>query len=82
MKTKLTLSVDKDLAQFAHAQAQKNKRSVSGMFSEYLQAQKEQAEKTALPSVAEMVGTLKNYQIDDSKKAIARAYAKKYLRRP
>jgi hypothetical protein len=80
MKTKLTLSIDKDLAQFAHKQAITNKSSVSGMFSEYMLQLKTQTQKAARPSVASMVGTLKDYSIDDSKRAIRTIYAQKYSR--
>jgi len=78
MKTKLTLSIDKDLIQFARQQAQYDSTSVSGMVSDFLTSRKEQAKKKTVPGVEKMVGTLKNYQIDDSKAAIRSAYAKKY----
>ena len=78
MKTKLTLSVDKDLVQFARAQAQANKKSVSAMFSDYLLQRKAQARIT--PTIASMRGSLKDYAIDDSKKAIQNAYAQKHSR--
>lgn len=80
MKTKLTLSIDKDLVQFARAQAQANKKSVSGMFSEFLLHRKAQLYKTSTPSVALMRGSLRDYAIEDSKQAIQNAYAKKYSR--
>ena len=78
MKTKLTLSIDEDLAQFAHRQAEISKSSVSGMFSEYLRLLRAHHNKTASPSVASMVGSLKRYPIDDSKKTIRSIYAQKY----
>jgi hypothetical protein len=78
MKTKLTLSIDKDLVEFARQQAQANRRSVSGMFSEFLLSRQEHIKKTSPPSVASMVGTLRHYPINDSPKAIRSAYAKKY----
>ncbi len=78
MKTKLTLSIDKDLAQFAHKQAEISKSSVSGMFSEYLRLCRAHYIKTASPSIASMVGALKRYPIDDSKQAIRSLYAQKY----
>ncbi len=80
MKTKLTLSVDEDLAQFAHKQAEISKSSISGMFSEYLRLRKAYYIKATGPSIASMVGALKRYQIDDSKQAIRTAYAQKYSR--
>lgn len=80
MKTKLTLSVDKDLVQFARAQARANKKSVSGMFSEFLLHRKAQVHKTTVPTVASMRGSLKGYTINDSKQAIQNAYAQKYSR--
>ncbi len=80
MKTKLTLSVDEDLVQFARAQAQAQKKSVSGMFSEYLLRRKAQMRKTTVPTIASMRGSLKNYAIDDSKQAIRNAYGQKYSR--
>lgn len=78
MKTKLTLSIDKSLIQYAQRQARDDGRSISGMFSDFLRAYKAQAEKHARPSVAAMTGTLKQYKIDDSKTAIRAAYAEKY----
>ncbi len=80
MKTKLTLSIDEDLAKFAHKQARANRSSVSGMFSEYLRQYKIQSDKANNPSIASMVGSLKHYSIDDSKKAIMAIYAEKYSR--
>ena len=80
MKTKLTLSVDKDLVQFARTQARANKKSVSGMFSEYLLHRKAQVRKAATPPIASMRGSLKHYAVDDSKQAIQSAYAQKYSR--
>lgn len=78
MKTKLTLSVDQDLIRFARRHARAHKKTVSGMFSEFLERRKAEADKAAVPSVAGMTGSLKHYAIDDSKKAIRAAYAKKY----
>lgn len=78
MKTKLTLSVDKDLVQFARAQARANKKSVSGMFSEFLLHRKVEMRKTTAPTVASMRGSLKAYAVIDSKKVIQNAYAQKY----
>lgn len=78
MKTKLTLSVDRELIQFAQAQAKFNGQSVSGMFSAYLRNRQLQATRQATPNVAAMVGTLKSYSIDDSKQSIRSTYAKKY----
>lgn len=78
MKTKLTLSVDKELVQFARYQAQSKGKSISGMFSEFLLARKSRADRQAIPTVNEMVGSLKRYDIDDSKTAIRAAYAKKH----
>lgn len=80
MKTKLTLSIDKDLAEFAHKQARTNRSSVSGMFSEYLRQHKIQSDKAKTPSIASMVGVLKHYAIDDSKQAVRDIYAEKYSR--
>lgn len=82
MKTKLTLSVEKELIQFARRQARQDSQSVSSMFSEFLRARKERTEKYAAPRITAMVGTLKQYHIDDSKRAIAAAYAKKHTHRP
>jgi hypothetical protein len=81
MKTKLTLSVDKELVQYARQQAKRDGRSVSGIFSDYLRTRKLQVEKKSFPSVTNMVGVLKHYAIDDSKAAIKSAYARKYLSR-
>ena len=79
MKTKLTLSVDRDLVLHARRQARKDGRSVSAMFSNFLLVQKLQIEEKATPSVAAMVGILKRYNIDDSKAATRSAYAKKHI---
>ena len=76
MKTKLTLSVDKELVHFARHQSRSGGKSVSSMFSEFLLAQKAQ---TARPKISAMVGSLKRYNIDDSKKALRSAYARKYF---
>ncbi len=78
MKTKLTLSMDPELIKYARTQAHKKGTSVSGMFADYLNHQKAQTK--TVPTVAEMVGSLKGYNIDDSKAGIRDAYAKKYLR--
>ncbi len=80
MKTKLTLSVDQDLVQFAQRQARVNKKSVSGMFSEFLAQRKVQVDKEAAPNISDMTGSLKKYTVDDSKQAIRAVYAKKYSR--
>ena len=80
MKTKLTLSVDKDLAEFAHKQARTSRSSISGMFSEYLRQHKTQSDKANSPSVSSMVGSLKRYSIDDSKQTMRAIYAEKYSR--
>ena len=77
MKTKLTLSIEKELVQFARQQAHIHKKSVSGMFSEFLEAG---MNKVATPSVKSMTGSLKLYTVDDSKEAIHNAYAQKYSR--
>jgi negative regulator of replication initiation len=79
MKAKLTLSVDKELVHFARSQARNDGKSVSGIFSEYLLARKAQSEHQATPKVSVMVGSLKRYNIDDSKAAIRSSHAKKYF---
>ena len=81
MKTKLTLSVDKELVQYARQQAKRDGRSVSGIFSDYLRTRKSQVEKKSFPNVTNMVGVLKHYTIDDSKPAIRSAYARKHFSR-
>ncbi|MGI9027768.1 MAG: DUF6364 family protein [Candidatus Saccharimonadales bacterium] len=78
MKTKLTLSVDKDIVDFARQHAQSHHTSVSGMFSEFISDHKLHVDKKAVPNVESMVGSLKRYNIDDSKTAIRSNYAKKY----
>lgn len=78
MKTKLTLSIDKELVQVARHEAQSDGKSISGMFSEFLLARKSRAARQAIPKVSEMVGSLKRYNINDSKTAIRVAYAKKH----
>lgn len=80
MKTKLTLSVDKELVHFARTQARSNGRSVSAMFSDFLDARRTQAKRQSIASAADMVGTLKSYSINDSKPGIRAARAKKHLR--
>jgi hypothetical protein len=80
MKTKLTLSVDKNLVHFAHSKARIEGTSVSAMFSRYLYMQKVQSERSAAPSVKAMIGALKEYEIDDSKSSIRSSYVNKYLR--
>lgn len=79
MKTKLTLSVDEELVQFAHRQAGREKRSVSKMFADYLSDRRAQLERRPIKRASEMVGSLKSYKIDDSKSGIRKAYAKKHL---
>lgn len=78
MKTKLTLSIDKDLVQYARHEAQSNGKSISGLFSEFLLSRKVQSRRQAIPRISTMVGSLKSYKIDDSKAAIRNSYAKKY----
>ncbi len=78
MKTKLTLSVDKELVKFARHQAKSDGKSVSSVFSEFLLSRKAQAEHQAVPKTSEMVGSLKVYKIDDSKAALRKSYARKY----
>jgi len=70
MKTKLTLSLDKELVQFARRQAHNNGKSVSDLFNEFLIIYKAQSSHQAIPKVSEMVGSLKAYNIDDSREAI------------
>ena len=79
MKTKLTISVDEELVKFAHAQARIEKRSVSRMFSDFLIASRLQAKRQSIVRAADMIGSLQNYRIDDSKAAIRSTYAKKHL---
>jgi len=79
MKTKLTLSVDKDLVNFARHKAHADGTSVSAMFSRFLTTTRLQSEKKAIPSVKTMVGTLKKYNIDDSKSSVRSIYAHKHL---
>jgi hypothetical protein len=79
MKTKLTLSVEKDLIQYARQQAKHRGQTVSGMFAEFLRRGQERAKRQAAPRVTTMVGSLKGYQIDDTKQTIRAAYAHKHL---
>lgn len=79
MKTKLTLSVDKELVQFARHQAKNDGKSVSSVFSEFLLNRKAQAEHQSVPKISGMVGSLKAYKIDDSKAALRKSYARKYI---
>jgi len=78
MKTKLTLSIDKELVQYARHEAQSNGKSISSIFSEFLLSRKVQSTRQAIPRVSTMVGSLKSYNIDDSKAGIRNSYAKKY----
>lgn len=79
MKSKLTLSIDENLVDYAKQQARREGQSVSAMFSDYLMRRKKTSQSKVV-SVDTMVGSLKNYQIDDSKQAIQAAYAQKYRR--
>jgi hypothetical protein len=79
MKTKLTLSIDKDLVNFAHHRAHMEGTSVSAMFSRFLTTTRLQSEHTATPSVNSMIGTLKAYSIDDSKSSVRSIHADKHL---
>jgi hypothetical protein len=81
MKAKLTLSVDTKVIHFAKQHALRRGESVSSMFSELLMAQKVGVDRSAQPSVAEMLGSLSKYDIDDSKGAIQAAYARKHTSR-
>lgn len=78
MRTKLTLSIDKELVQYAHHEAQSNGKSISGIFSEFLLSRRVQSNRQAVSKVSAMVGSLKPYKIDDSKAGIRNSYAKKY----
>lgn len=80
MKAKLTLSVDEELVEYAHRQAEQTGQSVSKMFSTFLLDKKRRANRRAIPSVDDMVGSLRGHNIDDSKAGIREAYAQKYLR--
>jgi hypothetical protein len=71
--------MDKELVLFARHQAHSDGKSVSGIFSEFLLARKAQSEHQAAPKVSTMVGTLKHYNIDDSKTALRSSYARKYF---
>lgn len=79
MKTKLTLSVDKDLVRIARDQASKEGTSVSALFSKFIVNRKLKADQDNLASVSNMVGSLKAYAVDDSKQAIRSMYAGKHL---
>lgn len=79
MKTKLTLSVDKNLVHIARDQAQAEGTSVSAMFSKFIASQKLEYERKSKPPVKLMVGTLKDYKIDDSKSSIRSIYADKHF---
>ncbi len=78
MKTKLTLSVDKELVQYARKQALSDGKSVSSTFSEFLLTRKAQSERHSVPKISAMVGSLKAYKVDDSKASIRKSYARKY----
>jgi hypothetical protein len=79
MKTKLTLSIDKNLVNIARNQAQAEGTSVSAMFSKFIASQKLLLERKTKPSVKSMVGTLKSYNIDDSKASVRSIYADKHF---
>lgn len=78
MKTKLTLSIDKELVQYARHEAKNNGKSISGIFSEFILSRKIQSTRQSIPKVGAMLGSLKSYKIDDSKAGIRNSYAKKY----
>lgn len=76
MKTKLTLSVDRNLVAVARQQARKQGASISGMFAAFVLAQKRAADDRVKPGV----GSLKDFAIDDSKEGVRKAYAQKNSR--
>lgn len=78
MKTKLTLSIDEDLVQFAHRQAHSTGKSISDLFSEFLAMHRIKSTREGTPKISAMVGSLKTYAINDSKSAVHELYAKKY----
>lgn len=78
MKTKLTLSIDKELVQYARLEAKNNGKSVSGLFSDFILSKKAQSTRQSIPKVGAMLGSLKSYNINDSKAGIRHSYAKKY----
>lgn len=79
MKTKLTLSVDHEIAEAAKQQAAGEGTSVSALFSELLLARQADSARSTMPSMQAMVGSLKAYAINDSKPAIRASHAKKHL---
>lgn len=70
MKAKLTLSVDEELIKFAHRQAHGTGKSISDLFSDFLQAQKNESTHGNVPKINAMIGSLKGYEINDSKPAV------------
>ena len=83
MKTKLTLSIEADLVQFAHLNAKRQGKSLSSLISDFLQKQqaREQAIAATTLTLDEMVGSLAEYDLPYTKAEIQAAYAKKYLNR-
>lgn len=79
MKTKLTLSIDKDLVTIARDVANNDGTSVSALFSDYIVSRKMRLTVSTRSSIDSMIGSLKAYTIDDSKDGIKSAYVQKYL---
>ena len=78
MKTKLTLSIDPELAAFAHQEAKRTGKSVSALFSDTMR-RRQTSEKSNRPSIDDVYGSLAGLDIDTSKEGIRELYAEKYL---
>ncbi|HEY1646261.1 MAG TPA: DUF6364 family protein [Candidatus Saccharimonadales bacterium] len=79
MKTKLTLSVDKDIIDSAKNEAGRTGQSLSNMFTDFIKTKSNMNVNTI--RTKDIVGSLKGFKLDDSKEAIRSAYARKYLHR-
>ena len=79
MKTKLTLSIEPDVVRVARQQARMENRSVSSIFSEFIEERQRSRRARAEFELDKVAGSLEGYDIDDSKEGIRKLYAKKYL---
>lgn len=81
MKTKLTLSIDADLVQFAHLNAKRQGKSLSSLITDFLQKQQARERQVAAATLTldEVDGMLAGYDIPYTNAEIQAAYTKKYL---
>ena len=81
MKTKLTISIDTELLQFARLYAKRQGKTISSLINDFLRKQQAQAEaEAATLTLDEVAGSLAGYDLPYTKAEIQAAYAKKYLK--